>query len=749
MLLNTWGKSAVRHCHTFCNGATYSQLDFLGTRRLVVDSEAKTAKPIALSLTPWRQGPQHWPVCGSLKWSAGWTFARPKRIQQRFSLELLRQHIKLGTPQALELQSSVDRIIADSPGIGALAAVNRKVLQVCNRLFPRSVAPNKRPGQSPQVAQGIRDMWQAYAITKMPVAGTQFQRSAERSRRHCQFQQRTKELRALSRGARKQWLVELLQEAEVAAAAHNMSQVYKIINIIAPRRRREQVRIKGLSGQLLRKGDEYRDIDQYFSKAFSASEPSEPIVGVALTPDAAEISQAVLALKGGKAVPQGSMPADIWKLCSRTLSGLLADALNNSISTVSLPPSELADCELSLLPKPGKVTRRPQDLRPLGLQDPSAKVYAIVIRERLLGVTHARILASNQYAYCPGKSIDLAVAKVASFCFAVRERVRVGVLNVHQRRAGQRESSCYGGAMLSLDLSRAFDTLTRSALESSLQAADVPEDLCHAILQIHNQCRYTVRHHAHEGTFPMEVGVRQGCALSPLLYTLYTVHLMERIAARTSTEWVRAFFTAFADDKHLAWRIETVADLSFLCHCVRVTIELLASDGMQVNYDKSKLVLALRGSAAARWTRKHSRKTPDGPLVNLGTPHSPIWVPRVGSFVYLGVVASFQGFEMQTLRHRLQAAAQNKHRLLKVLHNKVLTVHERVRLYCACVRSALLYVACTSPDTLRQQCESWMPLTFVRCGPLRSPRFTSPRRATLCLEPACARSPPHNPSSRR
>ena len=132
--------------------------------------------------------------------------------------------------------------------------------------------------------------------------------------------------------------------------------------------------------------------------------------------------------------------------------------------------------------------------------------------------------------------------------------------------------------MLSLDLSRAFDTLTRSALESSLQAADVPGDLCQAILQIHNQCRYTGRHHAHEGTFPMEVGVRQGCALSPLLYTLYTVHLMERIAARTSAEWVRAFFTVFADDKHLAWRIETVADLSFLCHCVRVTFELLASD---------------------------------------------------------------------------------------------------------------------------------------------------------------------------
>ena len=59
--------------------------------------------------------------------------------------------------------------------------------------------------------------------------------------------------------------------------------------------------------------------------------------------------------------------------------------------------------------------------------------------------------------------------------------------------------------------------------------------------------------------------------------------------------------------------------------------------------------------------------------------------------VYLGVVASYPGFEMQTLKHRLQAAASNRHRLLKILHSRVLTIHERVRLYIACVRSSLLY----------------------------------------------------------
>ena len=92
--------------------------------------------------------------------------------------------------------------------------------------------------------------------------------------------------------------------------------------------------------------------------------------------------------------------------------------------------------------------------------------------------------------------------------------------------------------------------------------------------------------------------------------------------------------------------------------------------------------------------RRHSRKTPTGTLVNLGSPHQPIWIPKVSSIVYLGIVASFQGFEMQTLKHRLHTAAQNRHRLLKVLHSRVLTMHERVRFYSARVRSALLWSAC-------------------------------------------------------
>ena len=46
--------------------------------------------------------------------------------------------------------------------------------------------------------------------------------------------------------------------------------------------------------------------------------------------------------------------------------------------------------------------------------------------------------------------------------------------------------------MLGIDLSRAFDSITRAALQRSLQHAGAPEPLQQAVLQLHEHCRYRV-----------------------------------------------------------------------------------------------------------------------------------------------------------------------------------------------------------------------------------------------------------------
>ena len=691
VMANTWSSSTATRAHTFHNGDTRSQLDFLATRRLTVDALAKMSAPFSLDLVPWRKGPKHRPVQGSFRWIAGWCCAKKSVLVNQYSKQDLREHLQNHTDKAQQLKTRVLQAL-NTCWVGKdLRMLNQEVLKACQELFPARKQQQLKPRELPQVVSAIHDMWEAHSALQQPLPFGQFSRASTAVARRLKFQRACRELRNQSRQARKHWMVDKLQLAEQAAARNDYAELYRIINQVAPKKRRERVRIRSKTGDLLTKGQEFSEIYEFFSVAIQSAGEDAATKPCCLPLSSEEIETALAQLKKGKAVPASSVPAEIWQLCPTEYACKLSGLLQTCAQAGAPVPPEVSHCELSLLPKPGKDTRRPCDLRPLGLQGPSSKIYALAVRGRLMEYIQPLLDRVPQYAYVPGKNIDQAIVRVAKHCAAIRHRLREGVKTVHQRRLGHKAGVCYGGIMLSIDLSRAFDSLTRQALSAALDLAEVPVALRDAVLSLHNACRYTVKHHTHRADFPMEVGVRQGCTLAPALYSLFTALFWQQLSACTSIEWATRCITMFADDKHMYWTIESVEDLNFVCSCVQQTFRLLRSYGMKVNADKSRMVVALRGSAGKRWQRRHTVVTTMGQSLNVGTPHSPLLIPMVHTLVYLGVVASYGGFELHTLQHRQKAAAQNRHRLLKFLHGKMLSLQERLRLYNACVRSALFY----------------------------------------------------------
>ena len=693
--LNTWGSNRPAKCATFQNGQQRSQIDFIMVRRSAADQAARAACPTSVDLTPWRQGPKHRMIQCQLPKLAGWKLEQKGQARTApilYSKEDLRWHQTHGTAQFQDFKAQVQWVTENIPFQMPIAELNRRLLVVCARCFPRQLTVRARPGDAPAVRSCISQMWLHHRTLRARRPGTSFLQIMAAWKRYTRFIRAWREVRRAGRAARRARIDCLVSRASEAATRHDMREVYRVVKQLAPKRKYESLRIRSPSGEVLTQKEQFQAIYQYYSAAFTRHDDFRHVTRHAdVAFSAAEVEHAISTLKSHKAVPTGSPLAEVWKLSPGPLSRYLTKHIQHCRLQRQPLPSETTDCQLALLPKPGRPSRRPQDLRPLGLQDPSSKILACTLRDKIAQYAVPWLRDKPQFAYVPGRSIDEAILRVCTNCDRIKATLKASQPTVHTRRSGFISSGCSGGALLSLDLSRAFDALPRWALAASLRSAGTPVELCEMVMDLHEQCRYTICHHKHTGSFPMELGVRQGCSLSPLLFAIFTGYFYEELQARTDPSWAAKFVTLFADDTLLQWHIQSAADLRFLCKCVRVTFELFAELGMRVNASKSKLILSLRGGIAKRWLQRARQRTPQGYVIRLGTPAAPIDIPHVCSAVYLGIEISLDNYALRTCKHRMRLAAGIRQKLLKVLHTSGICLRTRAVLYAACVRSSMFY----------------------------------------------------------
>ena len=297
-----------------------------------------------------------------------------------------------------------------------------------------------------------------------------------------------------------------------------------------------------------------------------------------------------------------------------------------------------------------------------------------------------------QFAYIAGRNTEGAIARVTEHCCNIRDDLRQCKRNIYSKRAKHVISPATGGAQLSIDMSTAFDRVPRLALRKALVWIGASREMVDVIEKLHDQCDYHIRHSGFSGTVGMRRGVRQGCTLAPVLFAIFSCYLADQIGTRTNYRWMQEHLTLYADDTHASWAIRSADDLHFLENCVLAIHDVFQFHGMMVNPQKSSIIMAMHGKLCRQWQRSKVHKTAKGSFLYVGAAQLQLRIPIHDSMVYLGIVASYGQFEMQTMQHRLQVARGSRMRLVKILHsNRHLSIKQRVEIYIACVRSSSIY----------------------------------------------------------
>jgi hypothetical protein len=335
--------------------------------------------------------------------------------------------------------------------------------------------------------------------------------------------------------------------------------------------------------------------------------------------------------------------------------------------------------------------RAPLNYRPITLLSIVGKVWTSVLQARLLTWLEAKgIIMLEQGGFRPRRGC-------ADQVFALTELIKL------RRVQGRNTFACF------IDIRKAYDMVWHDGLKMKLLDAGVHGPMYAAIRALYKACSSSIRLAGEMGYttwFPIETGVRQGCVLSPTLYSLFINDMAKELKSHESSGVGLPLVTGRPHQDQMPRR---------LC------LLMYADDIVLLGEDAQQLQILMDGVAAyaRRWRFEVNHAKcglmcfRPGGVGTLGRERPPPTlllggkaVDWVTSYVYLGVEMHggrpFGRFRLRMLR----AAKRASYAVSGMgLHSGKMRVALGVQLYKALVRPLLEYCAEVSSVSAWPQAE--------------------------------------------
>ncbi|GKB01184.1 retrovirus-related pol polyprotein LINE-1 [Tanacetum coccineum] len=235
-----------------------------------------------------------------------------------------------------------------------------------------------------------------------------------------------------------------------------------------------------------------------------------------------EVKVALKKMERNKAVGPDQIPIEAWRSLEDEGVKWLT-CLFNKIFSISKMPDEWRLSEVIPIYKNKGDAQACSNYRGIKLLSHTMKLWERVIERRLRRETK---VSENQFGFMPGRSMTKAIHLLRSLMEKYRERQR----DLH---------------MAFLDLEKAYDSVPRELVWKTLIDKGTPRRYSRVIKDMYEGAKTRVRTTVgNTDFFPAEVGLHQGSAISPYLFTLILDELL------------RGFKRTFLEDNGLRASIE-------------------------------------------------------------------------------------------------------------------------------------------------------------------------------------------------
>lgn len=251
--------------------------------------------------------------------------------------------------------------------------------------------------------------------------------------------------------------------------------------------------------------------------------------------------------------------------------------------------------------------------------------------------------------------------------------------------------------ILFIDFKRAYDTVNRTKLITTLRELDIPEKLINLIKMTLTDTVNRVKiKEATSETFEVKQGLRQGDPLSTTLFNLVLEHIIRKSGInRKGTLFNKSHqCLAYADDIAILARSRTVLE--------QLTAQLIKAaekEGLELNIEKTKYMEVKNKTGSKNKTNLQIRRH-DGEKIDF---------EEVESFMYLGVLVDNKCQEEKEIELRIAKSNNCAGSLGRFLKCKEISRKVKISVYKTIIRPTLTY-ACETwvmTNKIRQRLEIW------------------------------------------